>query len=261
MVKGAKSRSGQPTLRVADREIGDIDLRGGIRYDILGGPPDWDMWQSLPTAMLWEAVSLSLDIGPIAVEQVVQLPEHAPEYLKRLRIAESHLAAGTVLRLVSGALGTPGATVSLPEFGAWARSVGWELPAEFPRAAQDSATALTTATPQARGQQTQEAATPRPVLRQLAQAGGQTHKIGRGGLGTVLATAQRAAAALPGFQSGDVDQVLTQLQALARLAAPPHPLAGVAPDGVLYHRGTGQATFTRKNLADRMRRAKARNGA
>ena len=115
-------------------------LRGGRSSGILetkrpGGPVDWDMWRRMPTAMLWEAVALSLNSDP--GDQIPPDAAYFPaDYPKRLRIAEAHLSAKPVgkLRLVDGLMGTPGATVSLPEFGAWAVSLGWTLPAEFPRA-------------------------------------------------------------------------------------------------------------------------------
>lgn len=101
-----------------------------------GGPVDWDMWCTMPTAMLWEAVALSLGHEP--GDEVPADPAYFDtDYPKRLRIAEAHLstAPGSALRLAKGLMGTPGATVSLPEFGAWAQALGWQLPAELPRAA------------------------------------------------------------------------------------------------------------------------------
>lgn len=107
--------------------------RRGIVSKMPGGPVDWDMWRNMPTAMLWEAVALSLNNDP-GERASADRANFAADYPKRLRIAEAHLNTGTTLRLVSGLVGTPGATVSLPEFGAWARAQGWSLPAEFPLA-------------------------------------------------------------------------------------------------------------------------------
>ena len=129
------------------------------------GRADWDMWRHMLIVTLRQAVALSLDIDPDTLdfdaeyrltpglwEEAVLLFDNDPdvqdvyaehkkwrrianaEYKKRWRIARAHLAAGKTLRLVSGVIDSPGATVNLPEFGAWALSLGWSLPADFPRA-------------------------------------------------------------------------------------------------------------------------------
>lgn len=122
-----------------------VEGRRVVLPKMAGGPVDWGMWGSMPTAMLWEAVALSLGNEPgenIAADAAY----FGADYPKRLRIAEECLAAGKTLLLVSGVIGTPRATVSLPDFGTWAQALGWKLPPEFPLAAASATRKDETAT-------------------------------------------------------------------------------------------------------------------
>jgi hypothetical protein len=103
---------------------------------------DWDLWRNMPTARLWEAVALSLGNNP-GSQTNGSASYFDDDYPKRLRVAKEHLSArpGSALQLVRGLMGTSDATVSLPAFGTWAVSLGWDLPTEFPRAATEAQSA------------------------------------------------------------------------------------------------------------------------
>ena len=189
----------------------DVDVRaGGITMVAVGGPPDWEMWQSMPTARLWEAVALSLGVDPVEAARDAYLPQHCSDYPKRLRIAEAHLAAGTALRLVSGALDTPTATVRLPEFGAWARSVGWALPAAFPCSAQKAEPAPTKETSQA--QRARRLDRLRELDGDMTKAGDAWHVAGKRGALQSLVDEEKAAGR-PMAQRQDVSRDLAAAMA------------------------------------------------
>ena len=112
-------------------------------------PADWDLWSQMQKAQLWEAVVLSLDIDVAGHEVLIgkiffpvsgqrgEDTEFLKECRRRMQIAQASMSfRGPLvpLALYSGALDDPKTQVSLPEFGAWALSLGWDLPARFPRA-------------------------------------------------------------------------------------------------------------------------------
>lgn len=103
---------------------------------------DWDLWRNMPTAEIWEAVALSLGNSPITSSNG-SASYYDDDYSKRLRIAKEHLSAkpGSALQLVGGPMGTNHAKVNLSAFRAWAVSLGWDLPTEFPRAAPEAKSA------------------------------------------------------------------------------------------------------------------------
>ena len=130
-----------------------------------GGPVDWDLWSSMPTARIGEAVALSLGCHP--GESLPPSPAHFPaEYRKRLRIAEAHLNAGTALKSATSRNGRYGALVDLREFGSWVLSMGWDLPDEFPHSATQ------TATPDDRSLGTRERNTLLTIIATLAKEAG-----------------------------------------------------------------------------------------
>jgi hypothetical protein len=97
---------------------------------------DWDMWRNMPTVEIWEAVALSLGNSPVPSSNG-SASYYDDEYPKRLRIAKEHLSSqpGSALQLMGGLLGTNHGKVSLSAFRAWAVSLGWTLPPEFPNGA------------------------------------------------------------------------------------------------------------------------------
>lgn len=113
--------------------------RHGRRFVSVARNVDWDMWRDMPTAELWEAVALSLGNSPVPISNG-SASYYDADYSKRLRIAKEHQSArpGSALQLVGGPMGTNHAKVSLSAFRAWALSLGWTLPMEFPRSATDA---------------------------------------------------------------------------------------------------------------------------
>ena len=91
---------------------------------------------------LWEAVALSLNLGPDelpvylgAYERLGDNPfRNCPsDFLERLQIANSH--GGTTLPLKPVHSLKARCIVDLPTFGAWAASIWTDLPHELPKAA------------------------------------------------------------------------------------------------------------------------------
>lgn len=106
---------------------------------------DWQVWQHVPDAHLWEAVAISLNREPRSIKVYPQgwmdnglIFEESKPFTDRLLIAERNLtaAAGTGLRAHSLVVGTPyQCSVSLAEFAAWALSLPWDIPPEMERMA------------------------------------------------------------------------------------------------------------------------------
>ena len=100
-------------------------------------PPNWEHWGNLHTVELWQAVALSLDIAPEALDTIpggFDPQRHSnlpPEFLPRLMVAANHMAAPTMQERY-----TPEwmRHVVLEQFGMWADNLPhpWEMPYEFP---------------------------------------------------------------------------------------------------------------------------------
>jgi hypothetical protein len=89
----------------------------------------------MPKAKVREAVLLSLGLEPRPALTSVQYAEPGREFERRLTIAAAHVDSAGLLRPLEPweMLGSREAvTVSLSEFGAWARAMGWTLPEQFP---------------------------------------------------------------------------------------------------------------------------------
>lgn len=89
----------------------------------------------MPKAKVREAVLLSLGLEPRSALTSVQYAEPGREFERRLTIAAAHVDSAGLLRPLEPweMLGSREAvTVSLSEFGAWARAMGWTLPEQFP---------------------------------------------------------------------------------------------------------------------------------
>ena len=106
---------------------------------------DWALWSKLPTAEVLSAVVLSLGIEPLKLSTRRRFDEVerrynalVPGFRSRYTLACANVSKTGPLHTVGSALlvnGRGGAIVSLPEFGAWAIGIGWELPERFPRCA------------------------------------------------------------------------------------------------------------------------------
>lgn len=110
--------------------------------------PDWSEWGLMPKVELWQAVALSMNLEPHALRKDVHTPllgfgsffkpNSFPssaierEFEKRLRILGANLEYS---KQFSDAIVNYGelrlSIVALPEFSAWAVSVGWEIPEEL----------------------------------------------------------------------------------------------------------------------------------
>ncbi len=117
--------------------------------------PNWKVWANVPTVKILEAVALSLDIEPREIKyysdaspgrrKIKERPpvgwiddggpelEEGQEFLDRLEIAKRTISRFKPLKPTL----SPGPIydyweVSVPAFGQWAKSIGWELPEEFP---------------------------------------------------------------------------------------------------------------------------------
>lgn len=105
---------------------------------------NWQVWQHVPDARLWEAVALSLNRDPRSINVHPQswmgndlIFEESRPFTDRLLIAERNLtASGSGLRARSLVVGTRcQCSVSLAEFAAWALSLPWDIPPEMERMA------------------------------------------------------------------------------------------------------------------------------
>lgn len=125
-------------------------LRG---VDIISRPrvsdvrkPNWDVWQLVPEASLWEAVALSLDIEPRKVRFMRHgwmagpgagpLFEEGQDFEDRLLVAVrkvmGHPHAQAAMRF--GEVNEHElrkAVIHLPEVASWTVSIGWTVPPQF----------------------------------------------------------------------------------------------------------------------------------
>lgn len=103
---------------------------------------DWDLWAYMPKATVLQAVELSLGVEPHRPALTYNTGQWPPSYAdhpsgfkRRLTLASAHVDAAGPLRPLGNipfGSGPAGAAVSLPEFGNWARGMGWSLPQRFP---------------------------------------------------------------------------------------------------------------------------------
>jgi hypothetical protein len=149
---------------------------------------DWALWAHMPQATLREAVLLSLGIEPrppvltwTQYEAPRSYAEPGREFERRLMLAAAHVDPAGPLRPLGSMPflnGAEGATVSLPEFRAWAQGLGLPLPERFPRqqAAPEPQAAPPSAAPvvagSASGGEAVEAPDPERRLSRLRALGG-----------------------------------------------------------------------------------------
>ena len=116
------------------RAVDDKDQRGPA--------PNWSFWIDLSKVELWQAVVLSLDREPganITALTANEVPDSiADEYWRRLQIAKAN-AREVFPPLASLPISENRLLlerVSLATFGAWALTLSWEMPEDFPGMAQ-----------------------------------------------------------------------------------------------------------------------------
>jgi hypothetical protein len=107
-------------------------------YDAILNPPpfptpDWSRWRYESHAMLWEAAALACGVAPDALAAAfLHQPPAKFEHLKNAALAG--LSTNRLVRPKDFKEANPeDSVVSLNAFGAWARSMGYTLPADFPR--------------------------------------------------------------------------------------------------------------------------------
>ena len=136
---------------------GATGSRGGFYPDLFNvdspdNKADWSLWKLKPTVGLWEACYLSLNLNPKISSELHNGADTAKIYTgsiskaraivdlhksvsDRIEVAESNLVEnGGTLNPFKTTRSLYGnfSTVRLSEFGAWAKSIGWSLPPEFP---------------------------------------------------------------------------------------------------------------------------------
>ncbi|NBQ54468.1 MAG: hypothetical protein EBU49_12955, partial [Proteobacteria bacterium] len=109
--------------------------------------PDWSEWSLMPKVEVWQAVALSMDLEAHDLHMDVHTPllgfgsffkpnsfpssAKEREFEKRLRILEANLEDSAKFPNVVINRELRLSIVALPEFSAWAVSVGWEIPEEL----------------------------------------------------------------------------------------------------------------------------------
>jgi hypothetical protein len=134
---------------------GATGSRGGFYPDLFKvdspeNKADWSLWGYKPTVSILEACYLSLNIAPevhdvlereakgIAIhemhhKQARDIVELYKKIEKRVKIVvANHPDNGGELPIFRTFRHPSGTLVRLSEFGAWAKSMGWDLPPEFP---------------------------------------------------------------------------------------------------------------------------------
>ena len=130
----AEQRRRRMAAAVTPRGSGGLSSIERIRqnYEAAAEPTiDWDMWRSMATVELVDALALSVGCSPDSMLSQYSAAQ-ASEFAKRLRVAESHCGPGGTLPLVVVVAGDKQSRVRLPDFASWALALGWQLPELFP---------------------------------------------------------------------------------------------------------------------------------
>jgi hypothetical protein len=97
--------------------------------------PNWDKWRLIPEPRLWQCVALSLNIDPDSIEidpvfgRDPILPTRFREFRDRIDIAGENLHR--TLRGTAVAMEPLQSRVSLRDFAAWVRQIGWDVSQEL----------------------------------------------------------------------------------------------------------------------------------
>lgn len=107
--------------------------------------PEWNHWKAAKSIRLWHIVALACDLDPyqftvFGTSELDRLFQQLPKQFEELLIvAKGGIAAGGILKLNSlSEKGIEESEIAPSNFGAWAKSIRYALPAQFPW--QDNAT-------------------------------------------------------------------------------------------------------------------------
>lgn len=99
--------------------------------------PNWETWQSVKTAQLWEAASLACDYDPsnfkIGGMPVIRFIGGLPKPIQELLdMAKGAIGAGSLTLANKSNDGIEEREVKLTHFATWLQLIGHQPPAEFP---------------------------------------------------------------------------------------------------------------------------------
>jgi hypothetical protein len=102
--------------------------------------PNWETWRGVPNVMIWEAVSLSLDIEPSKVSQeptgwngTSRKINESEEFKNRAFMAVRNIGQDNGLTPVSNysRREPKDCQVALSQFSTWAQLIGWNIPPQL----------------------------------------------------------------------------------------------------------------------------------
>lgn len=112
------------------------DLMAAKADRLMAAKPNWSKWRLIPCPELRQCVALSLNIDPDSIEidpvfgRDPILPRRLREFRDRIDIARENLHR--TLRCTAVAMDRPlQSRVSLRDFAAWVRQIGWDAPQEL----------------------------------------------------------------------------------------------------------------------------------
>jgi len=94
-----------------------------------GITPNWSKWRLIPEPRLWECVALSLNIDPDRVHE--RRFHETSEFEDRLVVARANCGLEKALQLSRIDLLGGVEKVSLRQFAAWVKQIGWPAPSEL----------------------------------------------------------------------------------------------------------------------------------
>lgn len=103
--------------------------------------PNWNKWRLIPDPKQWQCVALSLNIDPDTVDYDEYVDDEGPaecrEFKDRLDVVNANLHKTLQPTTPGGFPYSP--TVSLRQFAAWVRDIGWAAPPELLAMADEQA--------------------------------------------------------------------------------------------------------------------------
>lgn len=108
-------------------------------------PPKWEeVWRHIHAVRIWEAVALSLDIEPSRVRD--RGNRHGADRFNESKVFKKRLLRASrsshdELPRIEGSGYSEDSKVTLSQFAAWAKSIGWDIPDELAALAEDPSSA------------------------------------------------------------------------------------------------------------------------